>query len=208
MLPDLPKLTSTPLEVISKDALETLSTEPIAQEIRSPYNTDKVPLIDFARGGTDILDAHKGLDIKDWKCELKTDGIHITAKGSKETVIPNTFGDIEFLSFCFDQNMHYNFAYILKNKKAYLYWYDAVVEKYNTLELGKVNTPIVRMDDIRKELSPQSSIILSYIKDNNLYGRVQSDRFRVIYLLKEDVGIAIKKFGMNKGMRLQWVIKN
>lgn len=90
-----------------------------------------------------------------------------------------------------------------------LYWYDSTVSGFTTTSFGSsVISPKVSLDDKRPKQSAIADVILTYVKNGNLYYRQQRDRFTVEYLL-DDSGIInrIKKFGMNNKLRLQWQVE-
>lgn len=188
MIPDLPHLSNP--------------TMPAA--FKQPNNRDKSPLIDYARGGVALLDASHGLNVKNWVCEVSGKDVFISAPGVDHTRIEVLPGKIEWISMAFDQNMHYNLAYILENQGAFLYWYDATQNRYVTDSLGNIRTPILRMDDVRKYTDGDNDIILSYIRGRSLCVRVQRDRFGVEYVLANNAGSGLLQCGMNVGLRFQW----
>lgn len=181
-----------------------LSNPALIDEFLIPYRQEKQALIDYARGGVALLDASKGLNVKNWVCELQDDDVYISSSSVPAFKVETITGVPEWISFCFDQNMHYNLAYILPNSGAFLYWYDANQQAYVTTSLGSVHTPFIRMDDVRRHPSFWNDIILSYIKGNALCVRLQRDRFSVEYMLASSAGNSIVQCGMNKSLRFQW----
>jgi len=188
MIPDLPNLLSPPM----------------AAEFVRPYNRQKAALVDYARGGVALLDASKGLNVKDWQCELQNGEVYISSSGVTPFRVETFVGKPDWISFAFDQNMHYNLAYTLPGGAGFLYWYDAEGQGYVTDSLGAVRTPIIRLDDVRDSAFGDSDIILSYIKGGALCVRVQRDRFKVEYMLASAAGNSIIQCGMNKSLRFQW----
>lgn len=188
MLPDLPNL----------------SDPTVQADFISPYNRVKLPQADYARGGVALLDASKGLNVKDWRCEVQDDGVFLSASGVPSFRIETIAGQPKWISFAFDQNMHYNLAYTLDNSSAFLYWYDADRARYVTDALGTVKTPFLRMDDIIDPAFAERELVLSYIRDGSLCVRVQHDRFGVEYMLATNAGSAISQCGMNRKRRFQW----
>ena len=190
MIPELPQVSSTV----------------VSDEILAPHNTVKVPLKDYARGGKALLDSSDGLNIKNWEIYKEGDKIYIKAEDGDPVEVEDIPTDVTWLSFCFDQNMHYNIAYI-RNGVTFWYWYDPVAEKYKDLELGEgYISPMARLDDARKDAQAESDIILSYVKNNNLYCRVQRQRYETEHLIKETLVGQLIRCGMNKKLRFQWEI--
>lgn len=188
MIPDLPNLSNP---VMSADFV-------------SPHNGNKTPLVDYARGGEALLDASRGLDVKDWKCELVDSGVYISAYGVPAYRIETIADNPRWISFAFDQNMHYNLTYTT-GVGSFLYWYDALQGEYVTDALGNVSTPFLRMDDVTKPAFADCELVLSYIKGGVLCVRVQRDRFGVEYTLATSAGSSIQQCGMNKKRRFQWM---
>lgn len=184
--------------------LPNLSVPPMPAPLKEPYDRDKTPLTDYARGGIALLDASKGLNVKNWTCEASENGVYISSAGVSPMRVEVLPGEIIWISMCFDQNMHYNLAYMLEGTGTFLYWYDATRNQYVTDSIGDVNTPILRMDDVRRFTEGDNDIILSYMKGTTLCVRVQRDRFGVEYELARNAGRRIVKCGMNKGLRFQW----
>lgn len=188
MIPDLPNISDP---VLMADFLR-------------PYNRHKTNLTDYARGGVALLDASKGLDVKDWFCEANDNGVFLSASGSQMLKIETLPGKITWISLAFDQNMHYNLAYSLLGAGAFFYWYDAERQSYVTDSLGNIKTPIARMDDVRRYAIGSNDIVLSYIRGTSLCVRIQRDRYKQEYVLASNAGNSILQCGMNKVMRFQW----
>lgn len=172
-----------------------------------PNDKPKSPLIDYARGGIGISDASKGMDIQNWRCEVKNNKIYLSSPNTPEQEIEAGITvEIKWVSLAFDQNMHYIVAYALENKEAYLSYYDATINEYVQLSLGKAITPMVRMDDVRLFNDSTRYVVLSYIKNRNLCVRLQSDKYAKEYVLAENAGIRLRQCGMTYESRFQWQI--
>lgn len=184
--------------------LPNLSDPTVCASLVEPYDNVKSPLVDYARGGVALLDASRGLNIKNWQCELNDAGVYISSQNVPAYRVETIEGQPTWLSFAFDQNMHYNLTYINADG-AFLYWYDAARNMYVTEALGAISTPFLRMDDAIDEAVNDRELVLSYICDGALCVRVQRDRFGVEYVLAENAGSSIKQCGMNKVRRFQWV---
>ena len=184
---------------------ETLDS-PVA-DYMSPYPAIKKPLVDYHRGGVALNDASKGLDIQNWKIEVRDNKVYISGDTVAESEIPIDIPDgntIEWISLAFDQNMHYVVAYSLDNNDSYLYYFNLVTNTNSSLPLGKVNTPIVRMDDVRFVNSANNDIILSYVRDGKLICRIQKDKYEVEYELSGSVSANLLQCGITTGSRFQW----
>lgn len=185
--------------------LPNLSSPVISDKFLSPYNRVKSPRIDYARGGVALLDPSRGLDVKNWVCELEEDGsCYLSSQGVSNYKIETFIDEPDWISITFDQNMHYNLTYTVPDSGGFLYWYDAEQNKYATKHLGNVTTPFLRMDDVRKDAYGQNDIILSYLKGKDLCVRIQRERFEQEYVLWHIEGTKIVQCGMNRKMRFQW----
>jgi hypothetical protein len=75
-------------------------------------------------------------------------------------------------------------------------------------EIGEgVVTPRITYDDKRQLGSggySVSDLVLAYVLDDNLYIRLQRDRFSIAYLLAEEVTPLIK-IGFTRALRLQFM---
>lgn len=180
-----------------------LSNPTMYAEFMQPYNTTKVPLKDYARGGVALLDGTNGLNVKNWSCEVTDGEVFVTAEGTPKTSVYQLDPAVSWVSLAFDGNMHFNLAYIVDNE-SFLYWYDADSRMYITTSLGNVITPFIRMDDVRLYIETSRDIILSYIRNKALCVRMQRDRFGVEYVLANNAGSRLLQCGMNVGRRFQW----
>lgn len=181
-----------------------LSDPTVEADFMQPYDKPKSALTDWARGGVALLDANSGLNVKNWFCEAQENGgVYLSSAGAQPFKIETLVGKPTWISFCFDQNMHYNIAYIV-NSHSFFYWYDANQQGYTTTDIGAVNTPFCRLDDVRRHPSFWNDIVLSYIRGAALCARLQRDRFSIEYVLAENAGSRIIQCGMNKKLRFQW----
>ena len=183
--------------------LPNVSDPAMTAELLQPYNRVKVPLKDYARGGMALLDSSRGLNQKNWACEVQNGEVFLSADGVAATSVYDVDPDTSWISLAFDQNMHFNLAYVV-GRVGYLYWYDAASQRYVTTNLGSVVTPFIRLDDVRLYMEGYSDIILSYIVNEALCVRVQRDRFSVEYVLARNAGTKIEQCGMNRVNRFQW----
>lgn len=185
--------------------LPNLSDPTMACPLKPPNNGAKAALTDYARGGIALLDASRGLNVKNWTCELQDGAVYISSPGNPMFLVETIMGEPNWISMAFDQNMHYNLAYTLpKGGGSFLYWYDAESNRYVTESLGDARTPIIRMDDVRDAAIRDRDIILSYIRQSSLCVRVQRERFKNEYVLATNAGRYIMQCGMNTCMRFQW----
>lgn len=171
-----------------------------------PYPAIKKPLVDYHRGGVALNDASKGLDIQNWKIEVRDNKVYISGDTVEEQeIMLDNEGTIKWISLAFDHNMHYVIAYSFDDGESYLLYFNLTTNTNSSLPLGKVNTPIVRMDDVRFINSANNDIILSYVKNGKLFCRVQVDKYEVEYQLSEDnVSANLLQCGITSASRFQW----
>ena len=186
-----------------------LSTTDVAAPLVGARALPISGMVDYEDGGIGISDPSEGLLYQIWKATI------VDAGGSNKEVYfeaPNTAphlvysgGNITEISFTFDQNMRPVLAFV-ENDLPYFRWYDSSAEAQvvTALDSGVIN-PRVFLDDKRVLQRGNSDIILGYIKADNLYFRMQRDRFGVEYLLKEGV-LSLSKIGMNRQLRLQFMV--
>ena len=182
-----------------------LSSVTVRGRYLPPFPKKKEALADYARGGVDFEDASQGLNKKDWYGYVKNGKFYVSAEGVSEKMVLATGANVDWFSFSFDQNMRLCCAYGA-DKKGYLYWYNTAIHGGETIELGEVSSPTIRLDDISDAAYGESELILSYIKKNSLYIRLQRDRFLVEYLVKENVGNDLIQCGFTSVGRFQWDI--
>lgn len=182
-----------------------LSNPSLMDDFLIPYRQEKSPLLDYARGGVALLDASQGMNVKNWTCEVQEDGVYISSTGVPLMKVETLVGEPSWISMCFDQNMHYNLAYLIEGQGAFWYWYDATQQRYVTISLGNVKTPIARFDDVRMKSAVYTDIVLSYIKGTSLCVRLQRDRYGVEYTLASNAGTRIIQCGMHRKLRFQWI---
>ena len=165
--------------------------------------------LDYEYGGIGLSDVSEGKMYQIWEGKLLGDDITLSSPTTVPEVIYSASDMTEF-SFTFDQNMRPTISFVQDGIAKYR-WYDSTVTDYVVSTIpGNVRTPKVFLDDKRVAQDSSSDIILAYIKlgaaSKDLYYRLQRDRYGVEYLLKEGCGGVLHKFGMNKKLRLQFVI--
>lgn len=164
---------------------------------------------DYEYGGVAIQDPSQGYNVKIWTARISQGGkyILIGAPGVAETVwYTSEYGYLTEVSLAFDQNMRPVIAFVELNQCKFQ-WYDTSIEQQvvTTLVAGTAN-PRASMDEKRPYFGTTNDVILSYLRDGNLYVRVGRDRYEVEYLIQEDIpeGYYLHKTGRNTGLRFQW----
>lgn len=186
-----------------------LSSIPIPADIIGGRGSHISNVIDYEYGGIALNDSSMGKMYQIWEGKLVGEDIILDSPNTSPEVVFNGSEITEF-SFTFDQNMKPVISFV-QDKIAKYRWYDSTVPDYVVTTIpGDVITPKMFLDDKRLSQEISSDIILAYVKlaldSKDLYYRLQRDRFGVEYLLKEDIRGVLHKFGMNKKLRLQFVI--
>lgn len=159
---------------------------------------------DFERGGIAIEDITQGMDYQDWQVTIEGQNIVVTPLSEGNPVIAFVAaGTVTEVSLAFDQLMHIFIAFV-EDGIAQFYWYDPISElnEFFILPVNSIN-PCCTFDDHRYTQVPSSDIIVAYIIANELFFRMQSNRYTVEYPLA--TGLAkLHRIGMGTNNRLQF----
>ena len=183
--------------------LDRSSSISIAGLYLPPDDFNTSPLVDYEIGGIDLLDATRGLLVRNWKCWLENYDVFVQPEGGEPTLLFSG-ADISELSFAFDQNMRWSVAYIQAGVLN-LRWFDAVVGDHVISSFGGARNPRMSMDDKRDSQLQHSDIVLAYIRGTTVYYRQQRDRFTIERTLRENIfpNTKLKNIGMSRNLRLQ-----
>lgn len=185
----------------------SLSSILVASDYTYPYTL--VPpnkTTAYTLGGIALSNPSQGLDVQLWTAYVENDTVLITAPSVADPIVTIAGEGITELTMAFDQNMNYSFAYVQYNVTR-LYWFDTSVGTYVITEVPGALSPRVTLDDRRKLQSGTSDLIFAYVKTDNLYFRLQRERFLTERLLKENVAARLVQMGMNVRNRLQFKLK-
>jgi hypothetical protein len=184
---------------------DILSTTPVPAPIVGARDYPITPTLDFEDGGIGISDPSEGLNYQVWKAVIQdTRNVYLEAANTPRFILYAGEGITE-ISFTFDQNMRPVLVFVEEGRPK-MRWYDSSAgEQVVTLLDKNMVNPRVFLDDKRILETGKSDIILGYIRANNLYFRMQRDRFGVEYLLKKKIN-SLHKIGMNSQLRLQFMI--
>ena len=153
------------------------SSQPIVAEFFTPMRND--PLIDFEFGGTALQNASEGLSQTLWKCSYEDGSIKLSHDGQVQSVL--NVENVTALSLGFDLSMRPIIAY-LANEHCYLWWHDTSVSKQIITDLGnEITFPQLSLDERRLVQSSNADVILTYIRNNKMYMRLQRERFQTEY---------------------------
>lgn len=189
---------------------DVLSTTVVSGNYLFPDNSSSSKTVDYELGGVALRDPSQGSMVKVWTANLYIDGsdigsVYIGAADVPETLQFSGFGITE-ISLAFDQNMN-PFIGFVQSGAARFWWFDPTVNEqvFSDLPPG-TGAPKATLDDKRPNEQSVSDIIMAYTRSNNLYFRMQRDRYEVEYLLKTGVTGQVLKVGMNDRNRLQFAI--
>ena len=184
-----------------------LSTSLIADAYTYPYTlTPPNKKTAYAMGGIALSNPSQGLNVQLWTAQAMPDGVYVTSPTVTQPIALLIQPNITELTLAFDQNMNYVLAYV-QYGSARLYWFDTFLGQYVITDFPGAITPRVTLDDRRESQTTQSDLVLAYVKDSNLYFRLQRDRFQNEYLLKSNVSARLEQMGMNVKNRLQFKLK-
>jgi len=184
-----------------------LSSKPIPARMENDKEKKVKRRSDFELGGIALQDPSQGHLVQEWNCYITDDftEIRIVAPAVTDTLLYTGTG-ITSVSCSFDQNMRPTFAFI-EEGSAKLSWYDSVPEETVVTDYGAtVFTPKVTLDDKRALQEGAADVIFAYVKNDNLYMRMQRDRYLVEYLLytgiiEDELG-ELQCIGMCRNFRL------
>lgn len=178
-----------------------------------PDDEQNYPLLDKEQGPVGLNDPTEGNRYQPWTLRYfpATDEFTVEAPNTAPTVI-HTAPDVTQLSLAFDQNGNPFIAYV-EDTVAKFWWFDTA-QNDTVVSLLPANslTPHCCIDDKRRERSGTSDIILCYVNAGALKMRWERDRYTVEYIIQSpflhpvfDLPAVLKRVGMNKQNRLQWL---
>ena len=178
-----------------------LSTRPVAAAFLTPLRNDSN--IDYEWGGVRLRDPSQGLLKYIWRSEYKGGSIRLLNGVDAGVAVVNSTG-ITHHSFAFDQNMN---PCVVYNKAGvtYYYWYDPIKGKQTTLAFDDYfEYPQVTLDDHRQPRLGVSDIVMSYIREDKLYYRLQRERYLQEHFLEDVPQMKLMQTGMTKNLRFRW----
>lgn len=177
-----------------------LSSQVIPAKFLTPMRA--VDYVDYEWGGVRIRDTSQGLMSHLWTGIYEGSTLSLSNGVVRHNI--NIGLNVRSMSFCFDQNMNPAVVYV-RNGVGYLYWYDPVAAAQVTLQLDYVvEYPQITLDDHRASQVGASDIILSYIRDDKLYCRIQRERYLQEHFLEDVPNRRLKQVGMTANYRLRW----
>ena len=184
-----------------------LSTTLVASPFTYPYNlTPPNKQTAYSYGGIGLSDPSQGLSVQLWTAYVQGDEILLDAPTLNSPLVVLSVPSAREISLAFDQNMNVALAYVQFGSTR-LYWFDTLVGDYVITDYPNTVSPKITLDDRRELQTANSDIIFSYVRNDNLYFRMQRERYLSEHLLKENVAARIERMGMNTRNRLQWQLK-
>lgn len=178
--------------------------DPIAGPFLHPAKGPLDLLVDYEMGGVALNDASQGSNVKVWTVGYSGADVIVSAPDTAPSVLFTRPGITE-LGLAFDQLMRPFVAFTDGGGSTFWYYNSltSTQEFFPYLPAGSVHLRC-SLDDKRPLGNPTSDIIVSYLRDGNLYYRVQRDRYLDEVLYAEDAGSFLICMGMTKTNRMQW----
>jgi hypothetical protein len=192
----------------------TLSVPAVPGAFMFPDNLTPSTQFSYQLGGIGIGNASQGLQYQVWYLQIGGTSQAILSAPNTPPIVLFTVTNLTSVSLAFDSNMNPAVAYVSQGN-AYLWWFDATIPGFTivTLPAGATD-PQATLDD-KRAFSLQaglSDIIVSYINTNDLFFRMQRDRFTIEYSLYTGISPTVVpvnpqllKIGMNVDYRMQWM---
>lgn len=164
---------------------------------------DPTALLDYELGGAALNDVSKGLLYQLWTFSATNKSVYVTPTEGGPIHVFDAANNIEELAGTFDQNMN-TFVAFKQNTQWSYRWFNTETAAYaiSDLPVG-VDSCKCTLDDKRYTETSDSDILIFYTLNDNLYFRMQRDRYAIDYLLREGVGGKLIRVDMNGINRLQ-----
>lgn len=177
-----------------------LSTRVVPSAFLTPLRMSA--LVDYEWGGIMVQDPSKGLMYRMWTSLYESDVLTIS-NGIQRYVLLRLSG-ITYHSFAFDQNMQPAVVYTTEDAVYYRY-FDTVTGVFVTIELDSgCEYPQVTLDEHRANQLEVSDLILSYVREDKLYYRLQRDRYLIEHFVQDAPRRRLTQAGMTRNYRFRW----
>lgn len=185
----------------------------VANHFLPPDDLDNFFLLDYENGGIALNDPSEGLNYQTWTLRYfpASGDMVVEAPTVPQTILFNR-ADITEISLAFDQNMN-PFVAFVEADVASFWWFDTQAndQVFSILPVDS-RSPRCCIDDKRPERHGTSDIILTYIRNDILYERMERQRYTVERTLQNPIlhpvsllPVVIIRVGMNQSNRLQWL---
>lgn len=182
--------------------------KPVVSAFFPPYDEDYTPLSETVLGGFAINDGSKGRKTQRWVVywDAVASAIGVTDESGVLKLSVSRSYLVTTVSMAFDANMNPAIAY-QSSTGSHLYWYDSAASGYTTLTIADGTSCRAGLDLIDNVLAAQSDILFAYIREENLYYRVQRERYATERLIGPAIpGGILYRVAPDKGGRLQFKI--
>lgn len=185
------------------------SNKPLRQEFVHPVARRIHPLTAFALGHAELNDP-AGPPTFMWYGEFRDGAVWVKREDRDEQQKLFDRPALTMMSLSFDLAMVPVVSFE-DDTGSWLWWYDSVAEDHVFTKIDG-RSPFVAMDDRRIEQTGIADVILTYLRVDKVYQRIQRDRYTIEYA-EQPPGITLTEkcritaFAMNKGNRMQWRIR-
>lgn len=174
-----------------------------------PRDKVKSPRESYELGAAELYDTDTPFKYT-WYCYIKSNVVYLEREGKPPVQVLTLTGEITEIDFTFDQSMRPTICYI-QDGVTKLNYYDATLSDMTTRVFPNTSNPRLSLDDKRKFNIANSDVIFAYIKDNNLYYRVQRERYDIEHLVEVDRDrftgeILLEKIGMDINNRFNFSV--
>lgn len=189
-------------------AIPTISSTPYPSAFVDAKADTVSPVVDYETGGIGLQDPSAGLQYQTWTCQTDGSDITIEADNSPAQVIYSG-ANITEISLAFDSNMNYFVAFV-EDGQAKFKWFDSTISAFTVNNLDALDeNPRCTLDDKRSFNNSGRSVVLLYLRNDNLYGRYQNDRYATEYNLGAiTAGKKLAKIGMMDNLRIGYVLSD
>jgi hypothetical protein len=176
--------------------------EPSFEKPNAPEGINAVSL-----GPIELNDSKGKLNSRYWLVIQLNGQVQIQGSNSEwtdPTILFNEPLAIREISLSFDQLGRPLVFYRTEANQLKIYWYDPVIEQNTIATIGEGTSPLAVFDFPQDTNQSFSDILLFYIRDGDIYMRIQRERFSVEYLCPNE-GLAhyLIDGGLTTGNRLQ-----
>ena len=168
---------------------------------------------DYEMGGVALQNPSQGLRVKPWYgfWETTDNTVYLKPDITGTPVAIFEEADVFELAFSFDQNMRWVAGTFTTDGTFRLRWYDSSVANYVITVVNGLTSFRLCHDDTRAASVSLgfSDVLLTYIRNNNLYVRIQRERYGGEHLLQSNLpdNLRITNFGMSERQRVQWRLR-
>ena len=186
-----------------------ISSIPVPGPWSERVNSRSDPLTDYENGSA-ALGAASDSNAFEWMATSDGSSVWVSREGVAPVLVLTDTGITE-VALAFDQTMNPHIAYVAGGVAKW-YWWDTLTSAYATMTLTDCRSPRCCSDEKDPLLTADRDIILTYMRDDKLFVRLQRDRFGVEYEKVPETEAhepltettKIVSICMNTGRRLQW----